>query len=236
LPGALGSFFGKLFGKRGAAAGAEGVKSARRGGGVDDVGGIDDVKTFRPELLIFGLGNPERKYDGTRHNIGFDVVDALCAVLGDGVSAPQIFCGAECRAASRGAGRKPVALVKPLTYMNLSGGAVSALVNKYGLSAANCLVVVDDFNIPLGKIRFRKDGSPGGHNGLKSITAAIGADYPRLRIGIGPLPAGVAVIDFVLGHFEAGEREKVAEAVKTAAEAVLYMIENGIDPSMNRYN
>jgi len=227
LPGTLGSFFGKLFGKRGAEAGAGGVKGVRRGDGVNG------VKSFRPELLIFGLGNPERKYDGTRHNIGFDVVDELCRILGDGVSAPQIFCEAECRAAP---GRKPAMLVKPLTYMNLSGDAVSALVNKYGLSAASCLVVVDDFNIPLGKIRFRKDGSPGGHNGLKSITAAIGANYPRLRVGIGPLPAGVAVIDFVLGRFAAAEREKAAEAVKTAAEAVLYMIENGIDSSMNRYN
>jgi PTH1 family peptidyl-tRNA hydrolase len=236
LPGTLGSFFGKLFGKRGAEAGAGAVKGVRRDNDVSGLKGINDVKSFRPELLIFGLGNPERKYDGTRHNIGFDVIEELCAVLGDGVSAPQIFCEAECRAASRGPGRKPVMLVKPLTYMNLSGDAVSALVNKYGLSAAECVVIVDDFNIPLGKIRFRKDGSPGGHNGLKSITAAIGANYPRLRVGIGPLPAGVAVIDFVLGHFEAAEREKAAEAVKTAAEAVLYMIENGIDPAMNRYN
>ena len=236
MPGALGSFFGKLFGKRGAEASAGAVKGARRGDGVNDAGGIDGVKSFKPELLIFGLGNPERKYDGTRHNIGFDVIDALSAVLVDGVSAPQLLCEAECRAASRGPGRKPVMLVKPLTYMNLSGDAVGALIGDYGLSAAECVVIVDDFNIPLGKIRFRKDGSPGGHNGLKSITAAIGPDYPRLRIGIGPLPPGVSVIDFVLGRFDAPEREKVAEVVKTAAEAVLYMIENGTDSAMNRYN
>jgi len=229
LPGILGSLFGKLFGKRGA---DDGQGTACRGpASVLCV----DINAFKPELLIFGLGNPERRYDGTRHNIGFEVIDGLRGILGDSVSPPKLCCEAECRTAG-GADQKPVMLVKPLTYMNLSGDAVGALVSKYKLSAANCLVIVDDFNIPLGKIRFRKDGSHGGHNGLKSVTAAIGAGYPRLRAGIGPLPAGVTIIDFVLGRFDSGEREKVAEVVKTAAEAVLYMIENGIDSAMNRYN
>jgi len=203
----------------------------RRGGvqppAVDNSPGGD----FKPEMLVFGLGNPGGKYAGTRHNIGFEVVDGLV-----GASAPREYCGADCREAVFGAGGKPVLLVKPLTYMNLSGDAVGALVVKYGLTPTDCLVIVDDFNIPLGKVRFRKDGSAGGHNGLKSITAAIGPDYPRLRVGIGPLPVGVTVIDFVLGRFDAEESKKVKEIVKTAAEAVVFMIENGIEKSMNRYN
>jgi len=195
---------------------------------VDDSSGGE----FKPELLIFGLGNPGGKYAGTRHNIGFEVVDGLASAA----SASKECCEADCREAVFGAGRKPVLLVKPQTYMNLSGDAVGALIGEYGLTAADCLVIVDDFNIPLGKVRFRKDGSAGGHNGLKSITAAIGQDYPRLRVGIGPLPVGVTVIDFVLGRFDAQENEKVKEIVKTAAESVVFMIENGIDMAMNRYN
>jgi len=189
----------------------------------------------KPELIIFGLGNPGGKYDGTRHNIGFDVVDRLCAV-DTLVAPPRECCEALCRLMNCGTAGKPVLFAKPLTYMNLSGNAVSALLRRYGLTAADMLVIVDDFNIPLGKIRFRKDGSPGGHNGLKSITAATGPDYPRLRVGIGPLPAGVSIIDFVLGRFDSSELEEVNNVVKTAADAVDFMIDNGIDTAMNRYN
>jgi len=189
----------------------------------------------RPELLVFGLGNPGGKYAGTRHNIGFEVIDRLCAV-DTLVSPSKEICEAVCRLMMCGPGKKPVLFVKPLTYMNLSGDAVGALVRRYGLTAADCLVVVDDFNIPLGKLRFRKDGSPGGHNGLKSISAAIGSDYPRLRVGIGPLPAGISIIDFVLGRFEDSGREEVDKVIKVAADAVDFMIENGIDTAMNKYN
>ncbi|MDR2578220.1 MAG: aminoacyl-tRNA hydrolase [Chitinispirillales bacterium] len=194
------------------------------------------AKDFKPELLIFGLGNPGVKYSGTRHNIGFDVIDGLCELSGSVPGPKEYFCEAECRAAVCGAGGKPVLLVKPLTYMNLSGESAAALVRRYQLTAAECLVIVDDFNIPLGKIRFRKDGTSGGHNGLKSVSAAIGCDYPRLRVGIGPLPAGVSVTSFVLGHFDGQEREESAEAVKTAVAAVEFMINSGIDAAMNKYN
>ena len=186
-------------------------------------------------MLVFGLGNPGGKYQGTRHNIGFDVIDRLCAV-DTLVAPPKEYCSSVCRMMMCGPAKKPVLFVKPLTYMNLSGDAVGALLRKYGLTAADCLVVVDDFNIPLGKIRFRKDGSPGGHNGLKSISAAIGEDYPRLRVGIGPLPAGFSIVDFVLGRFEDGERDEVSEVIKVAACAVDFMIEHGVDTAMNRYN
>jgi PTH1 family peptidyl-tRNA hydrolase len=223
--GLLGGLFGKLFGK-GQPRGVD------RGG----VPLVNDIGKFKPELLVVGLGNPGSDYDGTRHNVGFDVADAFCAALSGDVSAPVERCEAMCRMAFCGAARKPVLVAKPLTYMNLSGDAVGPLVKKYGLSGDRCLIIVDDFQIPLGKLRFRKDGSPGGHNGLKSVSAAIGAGYPRLRVGIGPLPPNASVIDFVLGKFEESERADVAETVKAAAEAVAFMVGNGIDAAMNKYN
>jgi len=121
--------------------------------------------------------------------------------------------------------------------MNRSGEAVWALAKRYGLTIADCLVIVDDFNIPLGKVRFRKDGTHGGHNGLKSISTAVGSEcYPRLRMGVGPLPAGFGIVNFVLGRFEEWEREDVEKVTRIAAEAVVFMIDNGIDTAMNRYN
>jgi len=240
--GLLGGAFGWLFGKgrpRKVDTGGAPVRvdTADKAVDVIDTGGINinDIRKFKPDLLIVGLGNPGAKYDGTRHNVGFDVADGFCAALG-GVTEPGEYCEAMCRAAFCGSVRKPVLIAKPLTYMNLSGDAVGALVKKYGLSGDRCLIIVDDFQIPLGKLRFRKDGSPGGHNGLKSISAAIGAGYLRLRVGIGPLPKGASVIDFVLGGFEESERGDVDKMVKAAAEAVAFMVDNGIDAAMNKYN
>ena len=196
----------------------------------------NDIKKFKPDLFVIGLGNPGAKYDGTRHNVGFDVADCFCAAMGGEAAGRSECCEALCRAVFCGAARKPVLVAKPLTYMNLSGDAVGALVRKYGVGADRCLIIVDDFQIPLGKLRFRKDGSPGGHNGLKSVSAAIGPGYPRLRAGIGPLPKGAGVIDFVLGAFEESERGEAADMVKAAAEAVAFMVDNGIDAAMNKYN
>jgi len=225
--GLLGGLFGKLFGK-----GRPQEVDAGDGASVPRA----DIKKFKPELLIIGLGNPGSKYDGTRHNVGFDVADEVCAALGNDVAAPVEYCEAMCRTAFCGSAGKPVLIAKPLTYMNLSGDSVGALVKKYGLSGSDSLIIVDDFHIPIGKLRFRKDGSPGGHNGLKSISAAIGPGYPRLRVGIGPLPPNTSVIDFVLGAFEECERDDVAKTVKSAAEAVAFMVDNGIDMAMNKYN
>ena len=187
----------------------------------------------KPEILIFGLGNPGGKYSGTRHNIGFCVIDELADILG--ASELVHACESEVRVVRTENG-KVIALVKPLTYMNLSGDAVSACMAKYGLTSEKCLVIVDDFNIALGKIRFRKDGTHGGHNGLKSIEASAGKDFPRLRVGIGPLPQNVSIIDFVLGRFEEQEQSEVREVVKKCGEAVIFAIENDIDTAMNKYN
>ena len=187
----------------------------------------------KPDILIFGLGNPGGKYSGTRHNIGFCVIDELASLLG--ASEPVHTCESEVRMILTESGKR-AALVKPLTYMNLSGSAVSACMARYGLTSEKCLVIVDDFNIALGKIRFRKDGTHGGHNGLKSIEALHGKDFPRLRVGIGPLPKNISIIDFVLGRFEEREQSEVREVVKKCGEAVIFAIENDFDTVMNRYN
>jgi len=187
----------------------------------------------KPETLIFGLGNPGGKYSGTRHNIGFCVIDELAEILG--ASEPVLCCKSEVRMARMENG-KVIALVKPLTYMNLSGDAVSACMAKYGLTSEKCLVIVDDFNIALGKIRFRKDGTHGGHNGLKSIEASAGKEFPRLRVGIGPLPQKISIIDFVLGRFEELELAEVRQVVKRCGEAIIFALKNDIDTAMNKYN
>jgi PTH1 family peptidyl-tRNA hydrolase len=220
----LGKLFETLFGK----------KRPRK---VDESGVAgNNIKRFKPDMLVIGLGNPGAKYGGTRHNVGFEVVDRFCAG-GAEFTGPEELCEAICRAAFCGAaGEKAVLAAKPLTYMNLSGDAVGALARKYGVSADRCLVIVDDFQLPLGKLRFRKDGTPGGHNGLKSVSAAIGGGYPRLRVGIGPLPRGASVLNFVLGGFDAGELEEAGKAVNEAAAAVSFLIDNGIDAAMNKYN
>ncbi|MCL2689359.1 MAG: aminoacyl-tRNA hydrolase [Chitinispirillia bacterium] len=187
----------------------------------------------KPEMLIFGLGNPGGKYGGTRHNIGFCVIDEIADLLK--ASEPMYCCESEIRMVRMGDGRR-AALVKPLTYMNLSGSAVSACMAKWQVGGDKCLIIVDDFNIALGKIRFRKDGTHGGHNGLKSIEASVGRDIPRLRVGIGPLPKNISIIDFVLGRFEEQEQSEVREVVKKCAEAVSFSFQNDFDTVMNRYN
>jgi PTH1 family peptidyl-tRNA hydrolase len=194
------------------------------------------IEEFKPDILIVGLGNPGAKYESTRHNVGFDVADEFRAAMGDAVTASAEYCEAICHAVFCRPGGKPALLAKPLTYMNLSGDAVGALVKRYGLSAERCLIIVDDFQLPLGKLRFRKDGSPGGHNGLKSVSAALGSVYPRLRVGIGPLPPNASVLDFVLGKFDEAQRPEAEKSIKAAAEAVAVMIDDGIDVAMNRYN
>jgi PTH1 family peptidyl-tRNA hydrolase len=182
--------------------------------------------------VVFGLGNPGRQYAGTRHNVGFDVVDYLAAApsVGGARSAFQaeVFETAE--------GGEKVLLVKPLTYMNLSGRAVRAVLDFYKLTAADVLVVCDDYNLPLGKLRVRAKGSHGGQNGLRDIQQQLGSDeYARLRMGVGQPGPGEAV-DFVLSRFKPAERATVDTAVAQAAAAALVWVRQGLPACMNFAN
>jgi len=181
--------------------------------------------------LVVGLGNPGRKYDGTRHNAGFDVVDALVRRHHlDWESAPAEAVIAKWRVRS-------ALLAKPLTFMNLSGQAVGDLLRFYKIDLADGLVVVDDVNLETGRLRARPDGSAGGHNGLKSIIERLGTEtFARLRVGVGRGDARRDLADHVLARFDPDEGTIVAETVARAADAVELFIAEGIGPVMNRYN
>jgi PTH1 family peptidyl-tRNA hydrolase len=181
--------------------------------------------------LVVGLGNPGRKYDGTRHNVGFDVVDLLAAGHHlEWESAPADALIARWRAAS-------VLVAKPLTFMNLSGHAVGELMRFYKMEREDIVVIVDDANLELGRLRARPSGSAGGHNGLKSIIGALGSeDFARLRVGVGRGDARRDLADHVLARFDPQEREDVAEAVGRAADAAELFVSEGIGPVMNRFN
>jgi PTH1 family peptidyl-tRNA hydrolase len=180
-----------------------------------------------------GLGNPGVRYAPTRHNVGFRVIDALEQSL-SGRRHPAC-CASRITTGIADHGAR-VVLAKPQTYVNRSGEAYSRLLRKTGLPSTSCLVIVDDFHLAAGSVRLRRRGSDGGHNGLKSIIEHAGRDFPRLRVGIGPLPHGMSVIDFVLGEFRAEEEEAVAEGVETAARAAHCFSREGIDTAMNEFN
>ncbi len=182
--------------------------------------------------VIIGLGNPGRKYEGTRHNIGFAVVEYMA-------TAPAF---APFRSAFHGMMAEGInnsdrlLLLKPETFMNLSGRAVRAVLDFYKLSPDDLLVVCDDFNLPLGKLRVRANGSHGGQNGLRNIQEQLGTDaYPRLRIGVGQPGPGEAV-DFVLSRFKPGEQAAVEKAVADAATGALTWATHGIAACMNTVN
>jgi PTH1 family peptidyl-tRNA hydrolase len=181
--------------------------------------------------LVVGLGNPGRQYAGTRHNVGFNVLDLLVERHRlDWESAPANALIAKWRAAS-------VLLAKPLTFMNLSGHAVGELLRFYKIDLPDLLVVIDDVNLELGRLRARPSGSAGGHNGLKSIIAAFGTeDFARLRVGVGRGDARRDLADHVLAKFDPEERTIVAEAVGRAADAAELFVAEGIQPVMNRFN
>ena len=184
--------------------------------------------------LIVGLGNPGRKYEKTRHNIGFMVVDRLADIIGLTAEEKKFN-------AFIGHGRineEKVILVKPQTYMNLSGDAVQALLGWYKLDASRLLVIYDDLDLPCGRIRLRPGGGTGGHRGMESIIVSIGDDsFPRVRVGIGkPASEKVATVNFVLGQIGGEEGELLLEAVDLAAEAVICLVREGVDQAMNIYN
>ena len=185
-------------------------------------------------IIIVGLGNPGRRYTGTRHNIGFDIIDALAkkhkikvkslrhkSLVGKG-----IICG------------HPVYLLKPLTYMNLSGEAVHRIVKHCRENEKERLIVVaDDINLEPGRIRIRAKGSDGGHKGLKSIIAQLGHQtFIRMRIGVGSAPPGEDVVGHVLGGFTGADGKTMRECIERAVSAVECIIAEGVDSAMNKYN
>ncbi len=182
--------------------------------------------------LVVGLGNPGSKYEGTRHNIGFEVVDRL-AQGGSGAKFSKKFEGL---LAEVEIDFKRVLLLKPETFMNLSGRSVIPALRFYKLEPADLLVLCDDLNLPLGKLRFRKSGSDGGQKGLRDISTQLGTDeYARLRVGIGdrgPIDAA----DFVLSRFRSAERPIMDDALIAATQAVAVWVSQGPDAAMNRFN
>ncbi len=184
--------------------------------------------------LIAGLGNPGRKYERTKHNVGFDVIEYVTDRHRIPFSGIQFQ--AEC---GKGiiAGQK-VMLAEPLTYMNLSGEAVAALVNYYKLDPEEELIVIyDDISLDPGQIRVRKKGSAGGHNGIKNIIACLGTDkFKRIRVGIGAKPDRWDLADYVLAPFTPENREKIEDAIKDAADALELILSGDMDEAMNRYN
>lgn len=183
-------------------------------------------------LAVFGLGNPGRKYKGTRHNVGFEVIDLLAEELNTEVSRRRFR--ARVGEAKTEAGT--LLLGKPQTYMNESGLSVSAAAAWNKLSPEQILVVCDDLDLELGTLRIRRKGSSGGHKGLKSIADALGTtDFPRLRIGVGR-PKCQDALDYVLDRFTSSQRKVITEAVGVAAKAVTCWFTKGIEPCMNKFN
>ncbi len=183
--------------------------------------------------LVVGLGNPGRRYEGTRHNIGWTVLAELARRFG--ATPPKAkFQGAVVEAELSG---EKALLLSPTTYMNLSGSSVQEAKSFYKLPNEDVLVICDDLNLPVGKLRFRARGSSGGQKGLEHIIERLGTeDFPRLRIGVGAAPAGWAWADYVLSKFTAEEAQSVKEAVALAADAVVVWAREGAEFCMNRYN
>ncbi|MCD7864916.1 MAG: aminoacyl-tRNA hydrolase [Clostridiales bacterium] len=184
--------------------------------------------------LIVGLGNPTEKYEKTRHNVGFDVIDILADKYD--ISMDRKKAKAVCGSGVIGGHR--VLLAKPQTYMNLSGDSVSRLVHFFKLDPEKELIVVfDDISLAPGNIRIRKKGSAGGHNGMKDIIAKVGTDqFSRLKVGVGDKPAGGDLVSHVLSRFSGTDRELVEEAMTDAANALTLMVCGETEEAMNRYN
>ena len=185
-------------------------------------------------FLIAGLGNPAKKYEKTRHNIGFDVIDAAAARYHVDLKKKN---SREVSGSGQVEGQK-VLLVKPQTFMNLSGDCIAPLLRFYKIDPKSGLIVIsDDISLEPGQIRIRKKGSSGGHNGLKDIIAKTGTDvFARIRIGVGEKPDGWDLADYVLSRFSTEDRKKVDAAVGEAVDALAMIVSGQTDAAMNRYN
>jgi PTH1 family peptidyl-tRNA hydrolase len=184
--------------------------------------------------VVVGLGNPGSSYAGTRHNVGFEVIDALAAGPGGGKFQRRF----DAEVAEGLEGWEKILYVKPLTFMNLSGRSVRQAIDFYQVSAADLLIICDDINLPLGQLRLRPNGAAGGHNGLKDIQRHVGtSEYARLKLGVGaPDRSREEVVDYVLARFKPGERKVVSDMILRASQAVGVWIKEGVEAAMNRFN
>lgn len=183
--------------------------------------------------LIVGLGNPGRKYEQTRHNVGFIVADKVAVLTGAGAIKTKF----EGELAESSIGGEKVVILCPHTYMNASGQSVRKAFDFYKLDLADILVVCDDLNLASGRLRIRPSGSAGGQNGIKDIIRHLGSEsFPRLRVGIGRPPEGWTVTDYVLGKFSERERETFEAATTRAAHAVISFVTDGMDRTMSQFN
>ena len=182
--------------------------------------------------LIVGLGNPGKEYEGTRHNFGFMVVDELANKLNTEINQNK-FKGLYTKVKYHG---EDVILLKPQTYMNLSGESVIAAMNFFKLDKEDIIVIYDDLDMPVGKLRLRKTGSAGGHNGIKNIIAHLSSqDFKRIRVGI-DRHKYMKVVDYVLSRFAKEETEAINQGIDKASDAVLDYLDHDFDYIMNRYN
>ncbi|GIX01992.1 MAG: peptidyl-tRNA hydrolase [Thermogutta sp.] len=187
-----------------------------------------------PMKVVVGLGNPGRQYEGTRHNVGYEVLRELARRFAEGQQVRRRFSGETLDVTITGT---RVLLLSPTTYMNRSGQSVGQVKDFYKLSTDDILVVCDDLNLPLGRLRFRARGSAGGHKGLADVIRVLGTEaVPRLRIGIGAPPPGQDAVRFVLSRFTPEEEAVMREAYRRAADGVELWVHQGIQACMNRYN
>ena len=191
-------------------------------------------KLLIPQLIV-GLGNPEAKYEKTRHNIGFELVDMLAESWHINWQKNRRFQGLFAEGTIPQGDK--IRLLKPLTYMNRSGQSVRAVTDWYKLTPSSLLIIYDDMDLPLGKLRLRMSGSAGGHNGMKSIIAHLGQqNFPRLRIGIGKSTAKQETVNHVLGKFSPTEAKTIEQVLGLAADAVTVSLKEGVEKAMNLYN
>ena len=189
------------------------------------------------QKLIIGLGNPEPRYLETRHNLGWQVLDELAAILNLADQKWNKHNQAEALYLSGTRNDVPYFLIKPITYMNRSGGAIQQLMHYYKISPENLWVIYDDIDLALGQIRIRTDGASAGHRGVESIITALGQDnFLRFRLGIGPVPASFDPADFVLGKFAPTEEVAVTDLRQRAAQAVIFSFEHSPEKVMNKFN
>lgn len=183
--------------------------------------------------IIVGLGNPGKKYEHTRHNAGFEVIDILADRMGINVEESK-HKGLLGRGMLEG---QKVVLVKPQTFMNLSGECVREVADFYKVAEDEIIVIYDDISLDPGQLRIRAKGSAGGHNGIKNIIAQLGTQvFPRVKVGVGEKPRMMDLADYVLSRFSKEDQGKMDDAFKEAADAVAMMVSQGVEPAMNKYN